>query len=95
MTSAELHQNPGPHPSLANTKGQSGSVASATTKVCRNPARTFVSCGAGPGTYISAQAFNPIQKRYLNAVAANYMPTGVFGISDAVHEANQRQQNYC
>lgn len=53
MTSAELHQNPGPHPSLANTKGQSGSVASATTKVCRNPARTFVSCGAGPGTYIS------------------------------------------
>ena len=37
-------------PSLANTSGQSGRVASATTKVCRNPARTFVSCGAGPGT---------------------------------------------
>ena len=27
-----------------------GRVASATTNVCLNPARTLVSCGAGPGT---------------------------------------------
>ena len=42
------------HPSLANTNGQSGRVASATTKVCRSPASTFVSCGAGGGTWKNA-----------------------------------------
>ena len=40
----------GTHPSLAYTRGQSGSVASATTKVCRRPASTFVSWPAGAGT---------------------------------------------
>ena len=39
-----------PYPSLAKTKGQSGKVASATTKVCLNPAKTLVSCAAGEGT---------------------------------------------
>lgn len=38
------------HPSLAYTNGQSGSVASATTNVCRRPASTLVSCAAGAGT---------------------------------------------
>jgi hypothetical protein len=38
------------HPSLAYTSGQSGSVASATTNVCRSPASTLVSCAAGAGT---------------------------------------------
>ena len=42
----------GAHPSLANTSGQSGSVASATTNVCLRPARTFVSWAAGDGTCI-------------------------------------------
>lgn len=39
----------GPHPSLAYTSGQSGSVASATTNVCRSPASTFVSWPAAFG----------------------------------------------
>ena len=73
MTSAILLQNPGSHPSLANTKGQSGRVASATTKVCRSPARTFVSCGAGPGTYMfretAAEASNPFQKGTTKALS--------------------------
>lgn len=38
------------HPSLAYTKGQSGNVASATTKVWRKPASTLVSWLAGAGT---------------------------------------------
>ena len=42
---------PEAHPSLAKTNGQSGKVASATTNVCRSPANTFVSCGAGGGTW--------------------------------------------
>jgi len=38
------------HPSLAKIRGMSGSVASATTKVWRRPARTFVSWLAALGT---------------------------------------------
>ena len=37
------------HPSLAYTRGQSGSVASATTKVCRRLDSTCVNCAAGRG----------------------------------------------
>ncbi len=46
---------PGTHPSLAYTRGQSGSVASATTKVCRRPASTFVSWPAGAGSCSEAR----------------------------------------
>jgi hypothetical protein len=39
----------GAHPSLAYTRGQSGSVASATANVCRRLDSTCVNCAAGAG----------------------------------------------